>query len=168
MKDLVNNIKNNTISEMYAKKGLNALNKIKNAEIEKYKKRTPGQNKLLNLFNDWLDIILTDKTLKPKSQRDDDNENDKTLMSSKNENGNNIIKQLSDTVDEIIDKSVSFEEQIKLMKKVENLNEYWFSDDYGDKELKFKYFKPKLAYLSNVIDKKIFKHIWSYTWNISK
>ena len=29
----------------------------------KYKKRIPGHKKLLNLFNDLLDIILTDKTL---------------------------------------------------------------------------------------------------------
>ena len=43
IKDLVNNIRNNTISEIDAKKDLNALNKIKNVEIIKYKKRTPGQ-----------------------------------------------------------------------------------------------------------------------------
>ena len=60
---MVNNIRNNTISEIDAKKDLNTLNKIKNAEIIKYKKRTPGHKELLNLFNDLLDIILTDKTL---------------------------------------------------------------------------------------------------------
>ena len=32
---MVNNIKNNTISEIPAKKGLNTLNKIKNVEIIK-------------------------------------------------------------------------------------------------------------------------------------
>ena len=31
IKDLVNNIRNNTISEIDAKKGLNTLNKMKNA-----------------------------------------------------------------------------------------------------------------------------------------
>ena len=44
IKDLVNNIRNNTISEISAKKGLNTLNEIKNAEIIKYKKYTPKQN----------------------------------------------------------------------------------------------------------------------------
>ena len=39
---MVNNIKNNAISEISAKKGLNTLNRIKNAEITKYKKCTPG------------------------------------------------------------------------------------------------------------------------------
>ena len=74
IRDLVNNIRNNTISEISAKKGLNTLNEIKNAEIIKYKKRTPKHKELLNLFNDLLDTILTDKTLKSKSQKD------KTLM----------------------------------------------------------------------------------------
>ena len=40
IKDLVNNIKNNTISEIDAEKDLNTLNKIKDTEIIKYKKRT--------------------------------------------------------------------------------------------------------------------------------
>ena len=37
IRDLVNNIKNNTISEIPAKKGLNTLNEIKNTEIIKKK-----------------------------------------------------------------------------------------------------------------------------------
>ena len=61
IKDLVNNIRNKTISEINSKKDLNALNEIKIVEI-KYKNRTPGHKKLLNLFNDLLDIILTDKS----------------------------------------------------------------------------------------------------------
>ena len=48
IRDLVDNIKNNTISEMSAKKSLNTLDKIKNAEI-KYKKLTPKHKELLNL-----------------------------------------------------------------------------------------------------------------------
>ena len=77
-KDLVNNIKNNTISEIDAKKDLNTLNEIKNAEIIKYKKRTPGHKELLNLFNDLLDIILAHKRLESESQEDKNkNENEK-------------------------------------------------------------------------------------------
>ena len=83
---MVNNIENNTIGEISAKKGLNTLNETKNAEIIKYKKRTPKHKELLNLFNDLLDTILTDKTLESESQEDkNENENDKTLMSSKDE-----------------------------------------------------------------------------------
>ena len=62
------------------KKGLNTLNELKNAGIIKYKKRTPKQKELLDLFNNLLDTILTDKTLKSKSQKV------KTLISSKDEN----------------------------------------------------------------------------------
>ena len=40
IKDLAHNIRNNAISEAYAKKDLNTLNKIKDAEIIKYKKHT--------------------------------------------------------------------------------------------------------------------------------
>ena len=74
-----------------------------------------------------------------------------------------IIKQLNDFLDEIIDKSKSFEEQIELVRKVENLDEYCFMDHYDDKKFKFKIFKLKLAYLSN-IDKKIFEQIFGYTF----
>ena len=77
IKDLVNNIKNNTINEISAKKGLNKLSEINNAEI-KYKKCTPKQKELLNLFNKLLDTILTGKTLESKSQEDtNENENKK-------------------------------------------------------------------------------------------
>ena len=146
---MVNNIRNNTISQISAKKGLNKLNEIKNAGIIKYKKRTPKQKELLNLFNDLLDVILTDKTLKSKSQKDktlmslkdenknkneNKNENDKTLMSSndddysENENENDkaiIIKQSNDFLDKIIDKSKSFEEAIESIKKVLFYQRLW-------------------------------------------
>ena len=46
IKDLVINIKNNAISEISAKEGLNILKQTKNAEIIKYKKRTSGQKEL--------------------------------------------------------------------------------------------------------------------------
>ena len=68
--DLVNNIRNNTISEIDAKKDLNTSNKIKNEKVIKYKKLTPKHKELSNLFNDLLDIVLTDKTLESEIQED--------------------------------------------------------------------------------------------------
>ena len=50
IKDFVNNIRNNTISDKDAKKDLNALNEIQNVEIIKYKKRTPGQKKIIKFI----------------------------------------------------------------------------------------------------------------------
>ena len=73
---MVNNIKNNTISEISVNKDLNTLNKIKNTEIIKYRKRTSGQKDLSNLFSDLSDTTLTEKTLKSESQ-EDKNENEK-------------------------------------------------------------------------------------------
>ena len=120
---------------------MNTLGKIKNAEI-KDKRLIPGQKELLNLFDNLSDIILTDKILASKNQ---ENENEK-VENKKEENKdedyknedyenedyenkyenkdeyktidqNEIIKNLNDNLDEIIDKSKSFEEQIKLLKK---------------------------------------------------
>ena len=65
----------------------------KNAEIIK-NKRNPRQKELLNLFNDLLYTILTNKTLKLESQKNEneneneienENENDKTFMQSKDD-----------------------------------------------------------------------------------
>ena len=86
IRNLVNNIRNKTISEIDAKKHLNTLNKIKNAEIIKHKRHTPKHKELLNLFNDLLDIIITDKTLKSENQEDKNKNENKKVESRKEEN----------------------------------------------------------------------------------
>ena len=95
-------------------KKLKTLIKIKNAEIIKYKICTSTQKELLNLFNDLLDTILTDKIL--MSSKDDVNDNDsENDNDNDNENDNeNMIKQLNDFLYEIIDKSKF---KIKIIKK---------------------------------------------------
>ena len=71
------------------------------------------------------------------------------------------MKKLNDHLDEIIDKSKSFEDQIKSIKKSKNVNDYYYYNvnDFGDKELKFKIFKLELAHLSNEIDENLFEQI---------
>ena len=76
---------------------------------------------------------------------------------------NEMIKGKNDILDEIVDKSKSFEEQIKSLKKREDLKGFWPYNDYGDKELKSKYFKIELAGMSNEIDKKLFEQIFGHT-----
>ena len=76
---------------------------------------------------------------------------------------NKIIKKLNDNLDEIIDKSKSFEEQIKSLKKRKDLEGFYSYKDYDDKELKFKYFKIELAKLSDDIDEKLFEQIFGHT-----
>ena len=51
---------------------------------------------------------------------------------------NKITKEKNDNLDETIDKSKSFEQQIESLKKLEDLNEYQYCKDYDDKEFKIK------------------------------
>ena len=74
-----------------------------------------------------------------------------------------ITKILNDDLDEIIDKSKSFEDQIKSIRKVKNLNEYYDKHNYDNKELKLKIFKLQIAHLSNIINEKLFEQIFGHT-----
>ena len=85
------------------------------------------------------------------------------------QNKKNKIKELNDYLDEIIDKSKSFEDQIKSIKKVENLDYYYYYyyyyyyvNDFGDKESKSNIFKLNLAHLSNEIDEDFFEQIFDH------
>ena len=82
IKDLVNNIKDNTISKIDAKKCLNTLNKTKNAEI-KYKRVIPGQKEFILSH-----IILTDKTLMSSKNENEKLKEGKEKLKEENENEN--------------------------------------------------------------------------------
>ena len=73
------------------------------------------------------------------------------------------LKKLNDYLDKITDKPKSFDDQIKLLKKREDLKKYYPHKDYDDKEVKYKHFKIKLAEMSNEIDKKLFEKIFGHT-----
>ena len=92
------------------------------------------------------------KITKLMSSKDDDDDDDDDENENENENENEdddetmsqneknkIIKGKNDILDKIIDKSKSFEEQIKSLKKREDLKGYWPYNDFDDKELKSKY-----------------------------
>ena len=137
--------------------------KMKRKRKMKMKKKKDN-NKTLMSSNEE---NVNDKTLISSNE---ENINDKTLMSSKeddktmNQNNNDTIKELNDSLDKIIDESKSFEDQIQSIKKVKNLDEYYYINNFDNKELEFKIFKLKLAYLSNIIDKKIFKQMFGHTF----
>ena len=57
---MINNIKNNTISEALAKQKLDALNEIRKVET-KNKRLINGQKILLSLFDDLVEAILNNK-----------------------------------------------------------------------------------------------------------
>ena len=50
-----------------------------------------------------------------------------------------------------------------MLKKGEDLKGYWSYKDFGDKELKSKYFNMELAKMSNKIDKKLFEQMFGHT-----
>ena len=51
----------------------------------------------------------------------------------------------------------------KIVKKREDLKKYYSHKNYDDKELKYKYFKIKLADTSNEIDEKLFEKTFGHT-----
>ena len=244
---MVDNVNKNTISEIHARKNLNALNKIKKTEI-KNKCLISGQKELLNLFNNLFDAISSEnknnnnntnanannnnnntnttnnnesvseivsvsesvsesesvsvsesenesesvsvsksvseseseEERENKDENEDDgNEDDENKEDEnedknkdeneedKNENKNEeyyIIKQINDYF-KTIDESISFEEQINLLKKIKFLYEYWDMRYYDDdKELNLKIFILKSAYISNDIDEKLFEEIIGCTF----
>ena len=115
IRDSVNNIRNNTISKIDAKKNLSTLNKIKNAEIISYKNHTPKHKELLNLFNDLIDIILTDKTLESESQ-ENKNENEKVESRKKNMKMKMMIIKMKMKMKMII-MNVKMNMKMKMMKQ---------------------------------------------------
>ena len=65
----------------------------------------------------------------------------------------------------MIDESISFQEQINLSKITNDTNRYWCTSYYDDdKELSFKIFKPKYAFLANELDEKLFEEIFGHTF----
>ena len=91
IKDLINNIKDNIISEIDAKKRLNTVNII-NSEIN-HKRLISGQKELLNLFDDLSDIIPTDKTLMSLKDENEKLKEEKTLNGNENENENEKLNE---------------------------------------------------------------------------
>ena len=169
IKDLVDNINKNTVSQILARKTLNALNEIKKAEI-KNKRLISGQKKLLNFFNNLLDTILTENNNNNNNNNEEDgneDENEDDDNEDENEDKNEeycIIKQINGYF-KMIDESISFEEQTNLLKKINFLYEYWSMGYYDDdKELNLKIFKLTFAYISNAIDEKFFEEIFGHTF----
>ena len=73
------------------------------------------------------------------------------------------VKDSNDILDETHDKPKSFQEQINPLKKLEDVKGHRPCDEFGDKEVKFKYFKIEHAEESNEIGEKIFKQTFGHT-----
>ena len=106
IRDLVDNINKNTISEKLARKNLNALNKLRNAEI-KNKHLSSNQKELLELFDDLSETISnnsnnTNNSNNNENESESDNENDHDNVNdndneneseSDNENDNDNVNE---------------------------------------------------------------------------
>ena len=136
---MVNNIKNNTISEADAKKKINKLNKIKNVET-KGKRLIKSQQKLLSLFDDLKTIFNNDNNSN-NNESDSNNENEnKNENVNKNENENeNANENENENENESdnwqyylerinnnfkkIDKTKLFKDQIDVLKEIPDLDD---------------------------------------------
>ena len=134
------------------------LNEIKNVET-KGKQLIKSQKKLLGLFDD-LKTIFNNNNNGNNNESDSNNKNEsknKNVNENENENEKDEyyykIGQLNNWF-ETIDQTKSLEEQLKLLKeRGEFLSEYWNVGYYhGNKELNYKSFKAKAAYLLNELD----------------
>ena len=75
-----------------------------------------------------------------------------------------IIKQLNNYF-KTIDETKSLKEQIEILKTKYFLDEYWhFEYHHGNKELNFKIFKAKAAYILNELDEQLFEKIFGHTF----
>ena len=100
-----------------------------------------------------------------ESVNESENENENV---SKNENES--VDKIDDNVDtnnyfNIIDKTKSFEDQIEILKKMDDRSQYWnmnYCDD--NKKLNFKIFKLKFAHISNDVDEQLFGKIFGHTY----
>ena len=154
---MVNNIKDNIISEAHAKQKLNALNEIKKSEI-KGKRLISAQKEFLNLFDELLKAIFNNNNNNSNNCNSDN-------YKSESESGDEQyykIKQLNNYF-KAIDDTKSFEEQIEILKKRDFLDEYWHDEYYHDnKELNLRIFKAKAVHLD--VNEDLSKRIFGQTF----
>ena len=153
--DLINNIKNNTISEANAQKKINELNKIKKVE-KKDKLIINSQKTSLSLFNDLKTIFNNNNENNSKNVNENENENE-----SEKDEYYYETKELNNWF-KTIDQTKSLEEQIELLKeKREILSDYWYVKYYHEnKELNYKIFKAKSACVLNNLNDNSFEKIF--------
>ena len=173
---MINNIKNNTISEADTKKKINELNEIKKVEI-KGKKLIENQKKLLSLFDD-LKTIFNENESVNENENGNENENEsvneneiESVNENENENehenkgddGQYYLEQINNNFKEI-NETKPFKDQINILKKIRDLGDYWDIKYYEEnKEINLRLFKLKLAHMPNDVDDNLFKEIFGFT-----
>ena len=90
IKSMVDDINKNTISEKLARKNLNALNELKNAEI-KNKRLSSNQTELLTLFDDLLETISNNNSSNNNNNNNNNNNGNNNENESESENDNDNV-----------------------------------------------------------------------------
>ena len=146
--NLISNIKNNTISEAANEKKINELSKIKNVET-KGKQLINSQEKLLSLFGDLKTIFNNSNNSNNSNNNESDSNNEnENVNENKNKNENKSDNEQNYQIEQInnnfkkIDETVSFKDQIDVLKEIPELNDYWYIEYYEDnKEITLRLFK---------------------------
>ena len=95
-----------------------------------------------------------------ESENENKNENENE---NESDDGQYFLKQINNNFKKI-NKTKSLEDQINMLKKVPNLNDYWYNEYYEDnKDINLRLFKLKLAHVLNDADDNLFKKIFSFT-----
>ena len=168
--DLINNIKNNAISETGVKIKINELNKIKEVET-KGERLIDSQQKLLSLLDDLKtsfnsnynsDNNKSDSNNKNESKHENKNKNENENKDGKDD-GKYYLEQINNCFEKV-DKTKSFKDQIDVLKEIPDLDDYWYIKYYEDnEEINLRLFKLKLAHILNDVDDNLFKEIFGFT-----
>ena len=103
-----------------------------------------------------------------ENEKENENENvNENVNENENENesddGQYYLEQLNNNFKEI-DETKSFKDQIDILKKIPDLNDYWYIEYYEDnKEINLRLFKLKLANIFNDVDDNLFTGIFGLT-----
>ena len=103
-----------------------------------------------------------------QNQNHNENENEnKNENENENENesddGQYYLEQLNNNFKEI-DETKSFKDEIDILKKKTDLNDYWYIEYYQDnKDINLRLFKLKLVHIVNDFDDNLFKEIFGFT-----
>ena len=118
---MINNIKNNTVSEADTKKKINKLNEIKKVETID-KRLIDSQKILLKLFDDLVKAISNNGNNKIVNEDNNINanhnvnDNDRDDDYDSDYDDKNTVKQIDNSFKKI-DETKSFEDQIDILKK---------------------------------------------------
>ena len=103
-----------------------------------------------------------------ENEKENENENvNENVNENENENesddGQYYLEQLNNNFNKI-DETKSLKDQIDILKKIPDLNDYWYIEYYEDnKEINLRLFKLKLANIFNDVDDNLFTGIFGLT-----